>query len=188
MADGVPTPPEGSGLSSAKEAQSVGRLAVIGVDGLPDIFPVNYTVHDGSLYIRSAPGSKLRATTVRPVGAFEIDGEDPLSYWSVVIRGSAMRVETDSEIRAAGVRTLVSLSPTAKYNYLRVTPVSIAGRRFGKNSGATADPVEEISKASATGPEPRFLRGPTESPRRGTSSATQPIPIAHFPPLWGGAR
>ncbi|WP_405372847.1 MULTISPECIES: pyridoxamine 5'-phosphate oxidase family protein [unclassified Microbacterium] len=165
------------------EAGSVGRLAVIGVDGMPDIFPVNYTVHDGSVYIRSAPGSKLLATTVHPVGAFEIDGEDRESYWSVVIRGVAEIVETDSEIHAAGVRALVSLSPTAKYNYLRVTPRSIAGRRFAKRSEAQDDHVEGILSARTAEPELHFLANPAVSSRRDASSARQPIPIAHFPPL-----
>ncbi|WP_076708782.1 pyridoxamine 5'-phosphate oxidase family protein [Microbacterium oleivorans] len=168
---------------SLVEGSSVGRLAVIGVDGMPDIFPVNYAVHGGSVYIRSAPGSKLLATTVHPVGAFEIDGEDSTSHWSVVLRGAAESVETDSEIRAAGIRTLVSLSPTAKYDYLRVTPVSIAGRRFAKRVVTRDAAQSEIPKVPAAGSEPASPENPSETRRRGASRARQPVSIAHYPPL-----
>ncbi len=112
------------------EAGSFGRLAVEGLDGIPDVFPLNYTVHDGSIYIRSAPGSKLMAIAVHPVAAFEIDGEQDGFRWSVVLRGSARRLAIDKEIRESGVQSLVSSSPTAKYNYICVTPSSVSGRRF----------------------------------------------------------
>jgi nitroimidazol reductase NimA-like FMN-containing flavoprotein (pyridoxamine 5'-phosphate oxidase superfamily) len=39
------------------ESVSLGRLAVEGPEGIPDVFPVNFTVHSGSVYLRSAPGS-----------------------------------------------------------------------------------------------------------------------------------
>jgi len=150
---------------------------------MPDIFPVNYAVHGGAVYIRSAPGSKLLATTVHPVGALEIDGEDPTSHWSVVLRGAAESVETDSEIRAAGIRTLVSLSPTAKYNYLRVTPVSISRRKFAKRVRTRDAAQSEIPKVPAAGSEPASPENPPETPRRGASRARQPVSIAHYPPL-----
>ena len=31
---------------------ALGRLALVRVDGGPDIFPVNYLTHEGALYIR----------------------------------------------------------------------------------------------------------------------------------------
>ena len=44
---------------AALASQTLGRLAVLGKDGAPDIFPINYLVHDERIYLRSAPGAKL---------------------------------------------------------------------------------------------------------------------------------
>ena len=38
-----------------------------------DLFPVNYLAHDGALYFRSAPGSKLAQITANRKVAFEVD-------------------------------------------------------------------------------------------------------------------
>ena len=48
-----------------------GRLAVIGLDGAPDLFPVNHLFGDGCLYLRSAPGTKLAAIHEHPAVAYE---------------------------------------------------------------------------------------------------------------------
>ncbi len=145
------------------EADSLGRLAVEGLDGMPDLFPVNYTVHEGSLYIRTARGSKLTALTVHPVAAFEIDGEQDGVRWSVVLRGSARRLEIDKEIRESGVHALVSAIPTGTYNFICVTPLSVTGRRFAAEPGPTSDAVARAH--------------PSDRPRQ-----QQPTAIAHFPP------
>lgn len=151
------------------ESASLGRLAVQALDGLPDVFPVNYTVHDHSIYIRSAPGSKLMAIVQHPVAAFEIDGEDDRVHWSVVLRGDVRRLAIDSEIVESGVMSIVSDSPTAKFNYVCVTPRSVTGRRFAKRSGDT-DTQADAGRASGGG----AWRRPGPS---------RPVPIAHFPPL-----
>lgn len=167
------------------EAGSIGRLAVTGLDGVPDIFPVNYTVHDGSLYMKSAPGSKLADITVHPVAAFEIDGIDKGFHWSVVLRGDARRVAIDKEIRESGVQSLVSANPSAKYNYLRVSPSSISGRRFAERTEtSTASPQQAIVKPPVDSQEP--TRSYEETVQRTHSNfpvAQPPVPIAHFPPL-----
>ena len=49
-----------------QEAQ-LGRLAVVNVDGTPDIFPVNYIPHEGSLFIRTARDAKLAHIAHQPV-------------------------------------------------------------------------------------------------------------------------
>ena len=54
------------------EAEEVGRLAVTRRDGAPDIFPVNYVVHEGAVYVRSAPDAKVVSLDARPAAAFEI--------------------------------------------------------------------------------------------------------------------
>ena len=167
------------------EAGSFGRLAVEALDGIPDVFPLNYTVHDGSIYIRSAPGSKLMAITVHPVAAFEIDGEDDGFHWSVVLRGAARRLAIDKEILESGVRALISSSPTAKYNYICVTPSSVSGRRFAAKPDSDAAPTA----AAAVLASPVSMQVPGE-PHEATQAMPdpdslrmdRPVPIAHFAP------
>lgn len=110
-------------------ANDFGRLAVtldIGVD----IFPMNYLVHDREIFLRSAPGSKLADITERPSIAFEVDGRRLRRRWSIVVKGSVDRLGFDSEIVESGILELKSLSPTEKWNYLRISPESVTGRRF----------------------------------------------------------
>ena len=167
------------------EARSFGRLAVEGLDGIPDVFPLNYTVHDGSLYIRSAAGSKLMAIAVHPVAAFEIDGEDDGFHWSVVLRGAARRLAIDKEIRESGVRALASSSPTGKHHYICVTPSSVSGRRFAAkptpDTSATRDPEIRTSPESAHEPT-QSDEASLVMPDPDSLRMERPVPIAHFSP------
>jgi hypothetical protein len=117
-----------------QEAQ-LGRLAVVNVDGAPDIFPVNYIPHEGSLFIRTARDAKLAHIAHHPAVAFEVDGETDDSRWSVVVRGDAERVTRDDVIRNSGVRGLASWGPTAKHFVIRVAAHTVTGRRFRKDGG-----------------------------------------------------
>jgi len=110
----------------------LGRLAVLD-HGSPDIYPLNYLLGEHVLYFRSAPGDKLAAIGANPAVAFEADGVFARNRWSVVIRGSAYRVNYDSEIEASGVMALDSYLPTDKWNYVRIDPLSITGRRFHRS-------------------------------------------------------
>ena len=110
-------------------AAPVGRLGV-SVDGGVDIFPVNFMVTDLLIYIRSAPGSKLVNITNSSSVAFEIDGSRGRTHWSVVVQGTADRMSFDSEIRKSGVLELSTMTSSAKWNYVRIAPFSISGRRF----------------------------------------------------------
>ena len=107
----------------------IGRLAVRAGDGI-DIFPVNFTVRDRTLYFRSAPGSKLVDIAHASSVAFEIDGQHRHTHWSVVVHGSAERMSYDSDIEASGVLDLDTMTSSAKWNYVRITPVTVSGRRF----------------------------------------------------------
>ncbi|CAN5180424.1 pyridoxamine 5'-phosphate oxidase family protein [soil metagenome] len=114
---------------SLLHSTDVGRLAVIRPDGV-DIFPLNYRVHDEKLYFASAPGSKLVDIARSPVVAFEVDSFGDGARWSVVIRGEARRLNDDREIELSGVHAMQSTLPTTKWNYVRIAPTSITGRRF----------------------------------------------------------
>ncbi|MEP6481043.1 MAG: pyridoxamine 5'-phosphate oxidase family protein [Rhodoglobus sp.] len=108
---------------------SIGRLAVRTTDSV-DIFPVNFVAHDGAIFIRSAPGSKLVDITRAAAVAFEIDGSGRLDHWSVVAHGRAERMSSDLEIEASGVLGLHTMTSSAKWNYIRISVDSITGRRF----------------------------------------------------------
>ena len=152
-----------------------GRLAVINADGAPDIFPVNHLAHEGSLFIRTGRDAKLVHISQHPLVAFEVDGAtSDEQYWSVVVRGRAERVTRDDEIRDAGVRNLVSWSPTAKLFVIKVVAHSVAGRRFPMHAGR-AGPVIAF-EGSAAPP-------PTDAPH--SSRDQQPAPIPHFAPRTG---
>lgn len=110
---------------------SIGRLAT-GGSGPLEIFPINFVVDRESIVFRSAPGSKLMALTDQPLVAFESDGQNSGGYWSVVLRGPAQRLGMDEEIEASGALSLESVHPTEKNNYVRISPATITGRRFGK--------------------------------------------------------
>ena len=105
------------------------RLAVSIDDGV-DIFPINYVVADRVIFFRTAPGSKLMDLTAHPIVALETDGTHNRRRWSVVAKGTAVRLGSDEEIEASGVLSLHSLVPTEKWNYVRITVSSITGRQF----------------------------------------------------------
>ena len=107
----------------------MGRLAVAAAGEL-DIFPVNYIVDDGSLLFRTAAGTKLVELTVNAMVAFEIDGYDDTTAWSVVVKGSAARLDHQAEIDRADTLPLTPWIPTLKYTYVRVKPTSLSGRSF----------------------------------------------------------
>ncbi|MEO5921261.1 MAG: pyridoxamine 5'-phosphate oxidase family protein [Pseudolysinimonas sp.] len=108
-------------------------------DSKADLFPVNYLVDGRTLLFRTAAGAKLDQVTEAPDVAFEIDGHDPRSYWSVVIRGTAERLSDDVDIIGSGALELVSWTRGDKRNFVRITPTSVQGRRvpradFGRAS------------------------------------------------------
>jgi uncharacterized protein len=107
----------------------IGRVAVI-VEGSVEIFPVNYLVKDEAIFFSSAPGSKLIEITNHPEVTFEADGLSNGWRWSVVAKGLASRVMFDTDIEDSGVQALHSLTPSEKFNYVRISDSSLTGRLF----------------------------------------------------------
>jgi nitroimidazol reductase NimA-like FMN-containing flavoprotein (pyridoxamine 5'-phosphate oxidase superfamily) len=114
------------------ENAHLGRLATSAGDRV-EIFPVNYLVRDESILFRSAAGTKIAEITERSEVAFEIDGEDSRWHWSVVVHGKAESLVGDVEIMRSGVLELVSWSPSDKFNYVRLTPDIVTGRRIDRH-------------------------------------------------------
>jgi hypothetical protein len=76
-------------------------------------------------------------------------------------------MDTDADIEASGILSLISSSPTQKDNFIRLTPDTVTGRRFPKRPrpGAHSAPVAE---PAADEPPRVYLK---------------PDPIPHFAPL-----
>jgi len=120
----------------------VGRVAVCTPDG-PHILPVNYSVVDDAVVIRTTPYSLLGSNAKGAVLALEVDQFD-YEYergWSVVARGRCDVVVDPAQLEhirqtwnpttwAKGGRTL----------YLRMRWTEISGRRLGQGW----DPMSEL--------------------------------------------
>jgi hypothetical protein len=110
----------------------VGRLATAAEDGLV-ILPVNYSVIDGTIAFRTAPGSAI-AAAVGPNVAFQVDHVDEaLSQgWSVLVQGS-VRAVTDPDVRRR-FDALAHSRPWAggeeRDLWVRVEQDRISGRRI----------------------------------------------------------
>ncbi|MEQ1736530.1 MAG: pyridoxamine 5'-phosphate oxidase family protein [Rhodoglobus sp.] len=113
-------------------AGSMGRLAVAPA-GEVDIFPINYVASEGLLYFRTAPGSKLLDLTVNPSVAFEIDGHDDATAFSVVVKGTADQLESQAEIDVVEKLPLTPWIPTLKYRWVRIRPATVTGRSFRRD-------------------------------------------------------
>jgi nitroimidazol reductase NimA-like FMN-containing flavoprotein (pyridoxamine 5'-phosphate oxidase superfamily) len=119
-----------AGTDLGRLAVSIGGAGDDTLDSGVDIFPINYVVADRVIFFRTAPGSKLMDLTKHPIVALETDGTHNRRRWSVVVKGTAVRLGLDEEIEASGVLFLHSQAPTEKWNYVRVTASSITGREF----------------------------------------------------------
>jgi hypothetical protein len=153
------------------ETNSFGRLAVINADGTPDIFPVNYVPHEGSIYVRTARDAKLLHIAQHPAVAFEVDDHDEHVRWSVVVRGDAERVTREDEIRTSGVMSLASWSPAPKFFVIRIAGRAVTGRRFPKTDGRVDHPRPFESHAAV------------EEPDDHDDATTRPEPIPHHHPV-----
>ncbi len=109
----------------------IGRLAVV-VAGRPDIFPVNYVVHEGEIYFRTAEGSKLASVMAHREVAFEIDGYDGATNeaWSVVLSGMARVLNHDAEVEAAESLPLFPWNLAPKHRFVAIEPTEMSGRKF----------------------------------------------------------
>lgn len=112
--------------------RSVGRLAYIARPGTPDVVPVNYVVHDGSLLIRTGVGPKLQAAERGEVLAVEADDIDEASHtgWSVVATGRAQRLSPRQAGALPADRLPRSWANGPRFALLRITPTRVEGRRL----------------------------------------------------------
>ena len=119
--------------------QQYGRLAVSVADK-PNIYPVNYSTDGANLVFRTAPGTKLLELTINKSVAFEIDGYTESTAWSVVVAGTASRLDRQAEIYEAEALPLVPWIPTVKNTWVRITPTQVHGVRFERGPEPEPEP------------------------------------------------
>ncbi|GAA3546070.1 hypothetical protein AFL01nite_24530 [Aeromicrobium flavum] len=106
-----------------------GRLGLT-ILGQPEIFPVNYTVAGRSIVFRTAEGTKLMGVLLESRVAFEVDEVAEGGATSVVVKGTARKIETEAELEELDLEDLHSWVPTLKYNLVVIDVDEISGRRF----------------------------------------------------------
>ncbi|WKK71152.1 pyridoxamine 5'-phosphate oxidase family protein [Rathayibacter oskolensis] len=113
-------------------------------------------MHDGAIYFRSGPGSKMIDITQHPRVAFEFDGHRGRRHWSVVVHGDAHRLNSDIDIENSGIQQLEAFHDDDKNNFVRIDVESITGRSFFRW------PVYRLRRAlrefRARRPDPTSLR------------------------------
>lgn len=107
--------------------QRVGRLGFIR-DEHPEVLPLNYRWHSGSIVMRIGYGSLLEAVHRQEV-AFEVDGASAdAGRWSVMVRGQAEEVWQAEEISQLDTLGMRPWAPGHRDHYVRITPQRITGR------------------------------------------------------------
>ena len=111
-------------------SKSYGRLAV-SVDGQPEIYPVNFLAEASGILIRTEEGTKLERIDANPLVAFEVDDSTSDRAWSVVVKGTASRMD-HAAIAAARHAPLWTWAPEPKDVFLRIRPSEVTGRLFNR--------------------------------------------------------
>lgn len=111
-----------------------GRVALSTPTG-PQIVPINYSVVDGAVVIRTSPYGVLGTYGREGVIAFEIDGVDHERQrgWSVVARGRVEAIHDPDEVER--VKRVWEPRPWAggqRALFLRLHPTEITGRQIGQ--------------------------------------------------------
>jgi len=137
---------------SARECQALLRSGIAGRVALstptgPHIVPVNYTVVDGAIIVRTSPYSLLGTYGRDTTFAFEIDEFDRVGGrgWSVQARGRVEAVADHAEIQL--IRESAEPHPWAggaRPLYLRLRWTELSGRQVGANW----DPLHDVPVAT----------------------------------------
>ena len=115
-------------------SHELGRLAFRLTDEV-HLTPINYAVVDERILFRTAEGDKLLGITMHPDVVFEIDSHDQETAQSVILRGTARRLEEHEEHEVSDL--LRSWVSTPKYNIVEITPTEVSGRAFRLAVSAT---------------------------------------------------
>ena len=113
-------------------SEELGRLAVA-VAGRPDIFPINYTVSDGAIYLRSAEGSKLVSVVINEVGCVRDRWLCPSGQPRVERRctwqGGTLG-ESGNRGYVAGLPLFPPWNTSPKNRFIKIDVLELSGRSF----------------------------------------------------------
>ena len=125
---------------AALARQRVGRVALPVLDH-PLVLPVVYTLMDGEVVFRTAPGEKLIAAALNRAVAFEIDEYDVVSRsgWSVNVIGTIEEIIDRQELERARALDLPCWAGELRDRYVRIRKRTVSGRAI--------DPVDEGSSS-----------------------------------------
>jgi nitroimidazol reductase NimA-like FMN-containing flavoprotein (pyridoxamine 5'-phosphate oxidase superfamily) len=114
-------------LASAR----LGRLGMSTPDG-PQVLPVNYTVIDGTIVLRTGLYTTIAHYTDGQPVALEVDEFDDRmrSGWSVQVMGQARHVADHAETEDLFARMVEPWAPSSRPLLVRIDPVRVTGRRF----------------------------------------------------------
>lgn len=120
----------------------IGRLCFAGQFDLT-VLPVNYTVHDGTVLLRTAPGGTTEKDLRTGIGvasaeyrvAFEIDDFDAQTRegWSVLVQGPAHHLDSAEERAEAEATGLQTWAGSNRDHFIRITPARVTGRRIRRS-------------------------------------------------------
>ncbi|MBO2455183.1 pyridoxamine 5'-phosphate oxidase family protein [Actinomadura barringtoniae] len=115
----------------------VGRI-VFTEHALPAVRLVNFVLHQDSVVIRTAPGSKFDAALRGAVVAFETDDYDAETGagWSVSAVGEAQAVHDPAEVARLAALPLCPWVPGRHEQFIRIPCERISGRRIGSRTAA----------------------------------------------------
>jgi nitroimidazol reductase NimA-like FMN-containing flavoprotein (pyridoxamine 5'-phosphate oxidase superfamily) len=119
----------------------VGRIAVCTPNG-PHIIPVNYSVVDDAVVVRTTPYSLLGSNAKGSVMALEVDqfDYDLERGWSVVVRGRCeVVVDPDELEHIRGTWNPTTWAKGGRTLYLRMRWSEMTGRRLGQGWDPLAD-------------------------------------------------
>ena len=113
----------------------VGRLIVV-LDGVPEVFPVNFVIDGVGLVVRTDIGLKFFAAEQRSRAAFEVDHWDSETGHTVIAHGTLRVLDDPAEKAHAESLDLKPWLDTEKSHFIRLDVTEITGRHFTLNEDA----------------------------------------------------
>ena len=80
--------------------------------------------------MRTGDGMKIDAIRAHPRVAFEIDGVDDETAFSVVVKGDAKEITAPDELRNTVSLDVSPLQPGTKNHFVRILAEEVTGRNF----------------------------------------------------------
>jgi uncharacterized protein len=109
----------------------VGRF-IFTDNALPAVLPVNFALHDSTVIICVAGGSKLAAAARNTIVAFEVDeiAHDLSSGWCVTVIGHACEVTDPAELAELTALPLRTWNAGPANHYIKIEVERVSGRRI----------------------------------------------------------